>query len=60
MASDNAKVIIVNLAGVLVKKEQVTIVNGKAEIDFNGLSKGLYVVFLTTDKENIEFKIVKK
>ncbi|MFK5971763.1 MAG: Calx-beta domain-containing protein [Flavobacteriaceae bacterium] len=60
LASGSGTIAIANVAGVTVRTMQVSIANGKIEVDFKGLSKGLYFVFLTTEKENIAFKIVKK
>ena len=60
LASDTGTIVIANVAGAMVRTMQVLIVNGEIKIDFNGLSKGLYFVFLKTNKEKIEFRIIKK
>ncbi|MBM1105433.1 thrombospondin type 3 repeat-containing protein [Aurantibacter crassamenti] len=60
LGSGNATVVVANVAGNVARKVITPISNAKIKVDFEGLSKGLYVIFLRTDKEVIEFKIIKK
>ncbi|MEO9891513.1 thrombospondin type 3 repeat-containing protein, partial [Aurantibacter sp.] len=60
LAEGDATVVVANLTGKIAAKAITPIANGEIHVDFSTLSKGVYLVYLRTNEEEIEFKIVKK
>ncbi len=59
-AQGNAEILVFSVGGQLVKQVLTDLINGSLKISFKELPNGLYLVKAITNKETIEFKIIKK